>query len=115
MINAADQHVLIQAAWNAIVATVTGQSHQPPTPSGELTRPAAAFVSLHCEGQLRGCIGHLEEDGQLLQTIAECAQLACTSDPRFPSVTAAELDRLEVEISVLGPFERIMSVVEIEI
>ena len=63
-------------------------------------------------GELRGCIGHLEEDAPLVHTIAECARLACTKSG-FPAVTAAEMDRLIVEISVLGPFQRVTSLEQV--
>src|SRR5262245_48005406 len=113
MISAAEQKVLLAVARSAIEAIVTGTVPPRPAAEGRLARPAAAFVSLHLGGQLRGCIGHLEEDGALVHTIAECARLACTEDPRFPAVTASEMDRLEVEISVLGPFQRVTSLAEV--
>ena len=113
MISAAEQKLLLEVARLAIEATVAGAAPPRPPAEGRLARPAAAFVSLHMGGALRGCIGHLEEDGPLAHTIAECARLACTEDPRFPAVTASEMDRLEVEISVLGPFQRVTSLDEV--
>jgi AmmeMemoRadiSam system protein A len=113
MISLADQQVLLEIARTAVVATVMGKPHSPPPADGELARTAAAFVSLHVSGQLRGCIGHLDEADPLAQTIAKCARLACTEDPRFSAVTAAEMDALHVEISVLGPFQRVLSLEEI--
>ena len=113
MITVANRHVLLDVARTAILATVTGKPQTQPHADGELARRAAAFVSLHVAGSLRGCIGHLEEDGPLVHTIAECARLACTEDPRFPAVTPAEVDLLDVEISVLGPLERVGALGEI--
>jgi len=113
MISAADQKVLLEIARTVIAATVSGNKVPRPRVEGELARPAAAFVSLHLRGALRGCIGHLEEDDPLVHTVAECARLACTQDPRFPAITAAELEHLEVEISVLGPFQRVTSLAEV--
>ena len=113
MISAADQKILLDIARTAVVATVTGKPQPPAQADGDLARPAAAFVSLHVGGQLRGCIGHLDEADPLAQTIARCARLACTEDPRFPALTAAEVDTLDVEISVLGTFQRVVSLEEI--
>jgi uncharacterized protein len=114
MITAADQQVLLEIARRAIVATVTGQPVPTPDPDGELSlHRAAAFVSLHIAGELRGCIGHLEETDPLVHTVAECARLACTVDPRFPAVTVAEMERIDVEISILGRRERVLSIHEI--
>jgi AmmeMemoRadiSam system protein A len=113
MISASDQQRLLDVARTAILATVTGTPPPPWRAEGELARTAAAFVSLHVGGHLRGCIGHLDEDDPLLHTVARCARLACTEDPRFPAVTAAEVASLDVEISVLGPFQRVSSVTDI--
>ena len=113
MITVANRHVLLDVARTAILATVTGKPQTQPQAEGELARRAAAFVSLHVAGALRGCIGHLEEDDPLVHTVAECARLACTEDPRFPAVTPAEVDLLDVEISVLGPLERVEALGEI--
>jgi len=113
MISIADQEILLEIARAAVFATVNRTTHRGPTPAGVSATPAAAFVSLHMRGQLRGCVGHLDDDVPLVETVAECARLACTVDPRFPAVTASELDLLDIEISVLGPFERVVSVTEI--
>jgi AmmeMemoRadiSam system protein A len=61
----------------------------------------AAFVTLHEQGRLRGCIGHLEAVQPLVGDVAENAFAAAFRDPRFPPVTAEELDELHIEISVL--------------
>jgi AmmeMemoRadiSam system protein A len=113
MITAANRQALLDVARTAILATVRGTPHPPPKAAGELARRAAAFVSLHVSGALRGCVGHLEEDYSLVETVARCARLACTEDPRFPAVTPVEVDLLEVEISVLGPLERVGAIGEI--
>jgi AmmeMemoRadiSam system protein A len=115
MIDIADQDVLIEIARMAVRATVNRATYSGPISAGVLAKPAAAFVTLHVRGQLRGCVGHLEEDAPLAQTIAHCARLACTVDRRFSPVTASEVDLLDIEISVLGPFERVTAVTEIEI
>jgi AmmeMemoRadiSam system protein A len=109
MISIPNQQALLDVARAAILATVTGTPQPEPRAEGELATRAAAFVSLHLAGDLRGCIGHLEEDDPLVHTVARCARLACTEDPRFPAVTVAEMHKLDVEISVLGPFERVTS------
>jgi uncharacterized protein len=113
MITAANRQALLDVARMAILATVSGTPHPQPQADGELARRAAAFVSLHVSGALRGCVGHLEDDHSLVETVARCARLACTEDPRFPAVTPVEVDLLDVEISVLGPLERVGAIGEI--
>lgn len=69
----------------------------------ELARRAACFVSLKMRGQLRGCIGTIEPLAQsLAEEIVQNAISASTRDPRFPPVTAAELDKLSVSVDVLS-------------
>lgn len=70
----------------------------------ELThRTAGAFVSLHRDGNLRGCIGTIAPTRESLAwEIAENAISAGTSDPRFPTVRESELDALEYSVDVLG-------------
>lgn len=115
MIDLSERQLLLEIARVAVVATVTGEAHPTPTATGILGASGAAFVSLHLRGQLRGCMGRLEDDGPLVQIVADCARLACTRDPRFPAVTAVELDLLDIEISVLGAFEPVASLDDIEI
>jgi len=71
-----------------------------PAAMGELR---AAFVTLHRQGALRGCIGHLEAIQPLALDVAENAFAAAFRDPRFPPLTPPELSDLDIEISVLGP------------
>ena len=71
--------------------------------AADLRAQRAAFVTLQEFGQLRGCIGHLEARQPLVKDVAENAFAAAFRDPRFPPVTARELERLHIEISVLTP------------
>jgi len=67
-----------------------------------LVAPAAVFVSLHKDGELRGCIGSIEADRPLYRAIQEMAIAAATRDPRFSPLDPDELEGTEIEISVLG-------------
>jgi AmmeMemoRadiSam system protein A len=110
-----DRQALLQMARAAIVAHVTGALPPRPIAGGALARHAGVFVSLHQLGDLRGCIGHLEGDAPLADSVAECARLACSADPRFPAVAPSELAALDIEISILGPLEPIASPDEVEV
>jgi uncharacterized protein len=70
-------------------------------PSSDLR--AAAFVTLTEHGELRGCMGILDPDRPVLDTVAEAAACAARADPRFRPVAPGELDRLQVDVSVMGP------------
>lgn len=80
-----------------------------------LEQVQGVFVSLHRQdpasprrhGALRGCIGHVEGRASLYRGVIENAIHAARHDPRFDPVTAEELDRLVIEISVLTPLRSI--------
>ena len=80
-----------------------------------LNSKCGAFVSLHKQGRLRGCIGHFGEDVPLHKIVAEMARAAAFEDPRFLPVTRDELDHLDIEISVLTPMRRIQSLDEFQL
>lgn len=67
-----------------------------------LQKTACCFVSLHKGSELRGCMGSLEPRQALVYDVADHAYAAAFNDYRFSSVQAAELDELDIEISVLS-------------
>lgn len=73
--------------------------------SADLQAERATFVTLHKNGQLRGCIGTVAACLPLAQDVAQRAYAAAFDDPRFPPVRADELERLEISVSILTPPE----------
>lgn len=71
----------------------------------ELAEPGATFVTLTQNGRLRGCIGSLEAHRPLAVDVAKNAVAAAFSDPRFAPLSASELSRTRVEVSLLTPAE----------
>jgi AmmeMemoRadiSam system protein A len=59
------------------------------------------FVCLKLEGQLRGCIGSLMGVGPVAEGVRRNAVNAAFQDPRFEPLSAQELDRVRIEVSVL--------------
>ena len=59
------------------------------------------FVTLKIKGQLRGCIGNLTASESLVSGIRRNALNAAFHDPRFAALSASELDRVEIEVSIL--------------
>jgi AMMECR1 domain-containing protein len=53
--------------------------------------PAAAFVTLTEDGELRGCMGSLEPTRGLGDTVVTSAIMAALDDPRFLPVTADDV------------------------
>lgn len=88
---------------------------RPPDVDDVLDRACGAFVSIHRDGQLRGCLGRLESTWSLPRVVAHLAEAVADSDPRFQPVEPQELPALDIEISVLTPEREIQSPTEIEV
>ena len=85
-------------------------------PAELLSKRAGAFVSIHKNGQLRGCIGTISAVyGSLAEEIVSNAVSACSRDPRFSPVTAEELKYLEINVDVLGEAEAVSSPAELDV
>ena len=77
---------------------------------------AGVFVSIHKDGELRGCIGTIgPTQPNIAKEIIRNAISASTEDPRFPPITVSELDRLEINVDVLGAPEEIESEDELDV
>lgn len=99
---------LLRWARQAIVQGLArGEPAPPPDPSDDpvLSEPRGVFVTLHRDGELRGCIGSLDPLRPLAVEVARCAYAAAFEDPRFAPLTREELDRLDLHISVLNPLQ----------
>ena len=100
-----DQQRLLEIARQALEEGVRKYelSDLQEAPQGALQERCGAFVTLWKAGRLRGCIGYVEAQGPLYQTVRECTLAAALRDPRFDPVTPEELPALMLEISVLSP------------
>ena len=101
---------LARASVNAWVLRRERLSVPSGLPDEMLTSRAGAFVSLHLDGRLRGCIGTIAASRpNIAEEIIDNAVSACSRDPRFSPVTPGELNRLEISVDVLGKPEPIDS------
>ena len=107
---------LLRIAREAIRAGLRGRRYVPEEPADPaLRRPAGVFVTLHENGALRGCIGTFQSDRPLYRNVAEMAQAAAFEDPRFPPLRPEEFPRVDLEISVLSPMERVPDPREVQV
>ena len=67
-----------------------------------LTQRGCCFVTLHLNGQLRGCIGSLEAYQPLVKDVGEHAHAAAFRDPRFLPLGADELPDTKISVSILS-------------
>ena len=113
-----EKKILKEIAFTSIKDSLAGKTVAQPILNSQypvLNSKCGAFVSLHKQGRLRGCIGHFGEDVPLHEIVAEMARAAAFEDPRFMPVTKDELKDIDIEISVLTPMRRIQSLDEFEL
>ena len=67
-----------------------------------LDEVGACFVTLEKEGKLRGCIGSIVGYRSLIEDLLTNAQKAAFADPRFKPVTNEELEKLDIDVSILS-------------
>lgn len=103
MIEPARRVALLAAARAALQGgepSPAGDDSSPEGGSGP-SSPVSVFVTLRRLGELRGCIGVLEDPGPLEQAVGRCA-VSASRDPRFPPLREEEWPEVRIEISVLG-------------
>jgi len=112
IINAAEKHPLVKLARQTVTTYIKEGNiiEAPAKLTPEMTGKAGVFVSIHKLDELRGCIGTFEPTKEnVAQEIIVNAISSATRDPRFPPVTADELDLLDYSIDVLSEPELIES------
>jgi AmmeMemoRadiSam system protein A len=102
----AHRQTALDVARESILARLTGHSVTLPDVA-DFPEAYGVFVTIKVQGQLRGCLGTLECGRALLVEVGRCAADAATVDRRFAPIGFEELPDLSIEISVLGPLERI--------
>jgi AmmeMemoRadiSam system protein A len=107
MISKTQQQELLKIARKTIESYISSGT----VPDFKITDPAlkekrGVFVTLNKGHLLRGCIGYIMPIEPLYLAVSKMAIEAATGDPRFPPVTKDELDKIEIEISVLTAPER---------
>jgi AmmeMemoRadiSam system protein A len=110
-----ERRELLRVAREAIRHRLSGGERPVPPRLANASLRAGAFVTLHLDGDLRGCIGQPGGDNLLAEVVEECAVAAATEDPRFPPLTPAELSRVHLEVSVLGPITPVTDFAEIDV
>jgi len=105
LLSAEAGQALVDAARNVLELSLRARAGPPPSQAlkrhPELSQAKGVFVTLRKRGQLRGCIGRIETDEPLADTVPVVALDSALRDGRFQPVTASELPEIHVEVSVL--------------
>ncbi len=105
----ADKGATLLKLARSEIASMLGQTAEPPAPTRWLQEPGASFVTLTRQGELRGCIGTLEAHRPLEVDVRENAVAAAFRDPRFMPLTRNEFEDIQVEVSLLSPTEPLVA------
>jgi AmmeMemoRadiSam system protein B/AmmeMemoRadiSam system protein A len=115
-LNKEEKQKILEIARLSIIEAVTGKKQfLPNVAEDRLKENCGAFVTIKENGQLRGCIGYIQAVKPLYETVKDVAKSAAVNDYRFNPVGQDELDKLELEISVLTPLKKIRDISEIEV
>lgn len=106
-IEESDKKFLLNVARNAIEKSLLKEEYKLQEIPPSLEFNAGCFVTLHLNGNLRGCIGNFRDNVNIVKNVIEMAKSAAFEDPRFlPISSLDELNRCEIEISILSPMIR---------
>ena len=100
-----EKEILLQAARDSISSLFVDNEVVEPDYQKypDLKLKAGAFVTLKEFEELRGCIGYVISELPLFKTVCNAARSAAIHDPRFYPLKEDELNKIEIEISVLSP------------
>ncbi len=112
-----DKQLLLELTQQALRAKLQNSSvdinHA--TYSDACRQVCGVFVTLRLAGNLRGCIGSVYGSKPLCEELAEVACKAAFADPRFPPLTAQEMSRLDIKVSLLSQPRQVESLDQIEL
>ena len=96
-----DRQSLLHLARLAITEAISRGQILADIPAGGIfSEQRGVFVTLHIGERLRGCLGVVEPEHSLGDSIVRCATGAAMRDPRFPVLRSHELSHLQIEISL---------------
>jgi len=102
MITLDEGKIAVGLARDALISYVEKRTMiQPKNLPPIFSEKRGVFVTLHENGELRGCIGYPQPVLPLDTAIVDSAVNACSRDPRFPCVKPNEIKKIELEVTIL--------------
>ncbi len=107
-LNTSERELLRTTALRSLEHAIKGAKIEcPEAPTARLREKRGVFVTIKHRGELRGCVGYVRPFKPLIEAVWEMAESAALRDHRFIPVEPRDVDRLEIEITVLSPIKRI--------
>ena len=116
--NDANKRTLLKLACDTVRAAINNDKlPQAESAEPDLNANCGCFVTLKNNGRLRGCIGQFISDCSLIELVREMAKASATGDMRFfaDPICIGELEKLDIEISVLSPLKRISNPLDLRL
>lgn len=110
-----ERSLLLKTARESVESYLERREPRWPEVPPSLGAARGAFVTLTSDGRLRGCIGRLTPSGPLIDTVRTMARAAAFEDPRFSPLGGEDWPGVRIEISVLGPMERLAGIEDVAI
>ncbi len=111
-----EKRLLKEIARQSIALAFKGEpAPEIPDIPPRLKEHRGAFVTLEKNKRLRGCIGFIQATKPLYETVREMARAAAFEDPRFPPLTQEEWPKVDIEISVLTPMQRVRDISQLKV
>lgn len=111
-----DRDLLLKLAREAIVNYVIHRKIiEVDVTNPMLKANGSTFVTINRNGYLRGCIGNIYPFMPLYRSVISNAVAASSKDKRFLPMSKEELKDMEIEISILSPFEPLKDIRQITI
>ncbi|MBX7075725.1 MAG: TIGR00296 family protein [Methanobacteriaceae archaeon] len=103
LLNDDDGKYLLKIARTAILKKIKNNEKikVPEDCPEHLKEILGVFCTINENNELRGCIGYPEPVKPLVQALIDVAISAAIADPRFPSLKNEELEKINLEITVL--------------
>ena len=105
---------LLAIARAALEARVRGE-RAPAAPADAGATSSGVFVTVHCDGALRGCLGTVADEVRVPDAVARLGADVATEDFRFAPLRPPELPGVTIELSVLTPPEIVTNPESIEV
>lgn len=110
-LTAGQRRFLLELARKSLVEIVTNNNillADSKTVPAALKEPRGCFITLEYDGKLRGCRGRPTANAPLYNSVIDSAADAAR-DARFERVKPEELEKIEIEISILTPLQPVDS------
>jgi len=115
-ISETEKNRLFEIARTSISSRLNNNKYIAPDPDKMpdlLKMNYGAFVTIKIDGILRGCIGRFISSDPLYEVVKASALSSAFEDPRFTPLTREEYEKITIEITVLGPLQKISTPNEI--